>query len=901
MKKLLALLLSTVLTLSCFGMAVFAEDETPTEEPTTEASSLVFDLGFDDYSETNQQFKNKVGNTAIATKKLGDVAPVKTAYETVDGQTVSYMNFYKPTGKWSSDEGSAAEAYIDDEILGQNELTFEFWVRSTKPADGSWGRIFNIGGEISNENDNKPILDVELNHAETSFRLGNGIDLKYTVKGTDHTDLWNGEWKHIVMSRKWEATNEAGGIAAPETGTLTTEIYINGKKIDGTPTLSNCQSPKAQGEADMWENEADGYQRALAIGAQRSASGAFTGDIASFKVYNKNLTASEIKAAYENVKALYEATPLVAIDMDLSNYDGTATTITDKSSETGASFGQTTHVQKGSYTNLNGKTVNYIDSYADGDNCGRAWIRNTKFEKLDDQTVTLWVRIPAMSERNWGQIVAQKQANHSNDDAKLELELATDRQKEEIFVRGQGQASDRDNAVRNHRVDITPHVWTNFTVTKSWTNVEENDTLTTKTYVNGKLMGEITEATTKGSTGYSDFLFGSKYYDENTGGSLIDVASFKIYRKAFDAAGVAKEYADTYKDYTELKTIDVNFDNFDGSNVNTLSNRDASTEASFTIEGTGALGMAATDMASHKGMRKVLAANGNTTETKYNRLFVTAEGLANQTELSAEMWVNWKDGTGRLIAIGKGNGANTDGGAYFDVYANKDNEYFDYSPFGNNDKGHAMGRWYQNSNFAKNEWTHLVFNRKVTWDGGNETASVSYEVYKNGTLLKNGSGSGAVSTETDFMINILADASGRGVTADLGTFKVRNKALSQAEVAEIYAAEADNYRAAQVGVSVSALTTTETSAAATVTVKNVSEEAMPCAVLLAAYDAETGALAGMALAKPEGEGNIAAGDTFTDTLTVNGLSADKTYTYKAFTWKGLSAMSPLVDVMNLTK
>lgn len=890
MKKLLALLLSTVLTLSCFGVAVFAEDETPTEEPTTEASSLVFDLGFDDYSETNQKFINKAGNTAIATKKLGGVAPVKTAYETVDGQTVSYMNFYKPTGAWSSSEGSAAEAYIGDEILGQNELTFEFWVRSTKPAEGSWGRIFNIGGESD------PRLDVELNATGTTFRLGH--TLTYTVNGTDHTNLWNGKWKHIVMSRKWEATEGAGGIAATETGTLTTEIYINSEKIDNTPSRNDCESPKAKGEADMWDNVADGYQRALAIGAQRNASGSFTGDIASFKVYDKNLTENEIRADYENEKALYEATPLVAIDMDLSNYDGTVATITDKSGETGASFGQTTHVQKGSYTNLNGETVNYIDSYAEGNNCGRAWIKNTKFEALDDQTVTLWVRIPAASERSWGQVVAQTPTS-GNDSSRLALELEGD--KESFYVAGQGNNS-ISNGRQDHQVSFTPHVWANITVTKSWSDVEGSDTLTTKTYVNGKLMGStIDSRATKGSAGYTTFLFGSKFFGEADGGSLIDVASFKVYRKAFDATGVAKEYADTYKDYTELKTIDVNFDGFDGSNVSTLSNRDASTTANFTIEGNGALGMAATDMASHKGMKTVLAANGNTDEAKYNKLFATAEGLADQTELSAEMWVNWKAGSGRLIAIGNGNGAGTDGGAYFDVYVNQDNKYFDYSPFGNNENGHAMGRWYQSNNFAMDEWTHLVFNRKVTWNGGNETASVSYEVYKNGELVKNDNGNGAVTKETNFMINILADASGRGVTADLGTFKVRNKALSQAEVAEIYAAEADSYRAAQVGVSVSVLTTTETTAAATVSVKNVTEKAMPCAVLLVAYDAETGALAGMNLAKPEGEGNIAAGETFNPTLTVSGLSADKTYTYKTFAWKGLSAMSPLVDVMTLTK
>lgn len=892
MKKLLALLLSTVLTLSCFGVAVFAEDETPTEEPTTEASSPVFDLGFDDYSETNQKFINKAGQTSIATKKLGGVAPVKTAYETVDGQTVSYMNFYKPTGAWSSGEGSAAEAYIDDKILGQNELTFEFWVRSTKPAEGSWGRIFNIGGEISYVGDNKPILDVELNNSSTSFRLGDNINLKYTVSGTDHTALWNGEWKHIVMSRKWVAGE------TEDKGTLTTEIYINGIKQENTPTLNDCESPKARGEADMWDDVADSYQRALAIGAQRSASSAFTGDIASFKVYNKNLTADEVAADYAAEKALYEASPLVAIDMDLSSYDGTAATITDKSSETGASFSQTTHVRKGSYTNLNGKTVNYIDSCADGASRGRAWIKNTKFEALDDQTVTLWVRIPAKSERGWGQVVAQT-PTYGDDTSRLALELEDGM--ESFYVAGQGNNS-INNGRQDHQVSFTPHVWANITVTKSWSNVEGNDTLTTKTYVNGKLMGStIDSQATKGSAGYTTFLFGSKFFDEADGGSLIDVASFKVYRKAFDAAGVAKEYADTYKDYTELKTIDVNFDSFDGSNVSTLSNNDASTAATFTVEGTGTLGMAATDMASHKGMRTVLAANGNTDETKYNRLFATAEGLADQTELSAEMWVNWKAGSGRLIAIGNGNGAGTDGGAYFDVYVNQDNKYFDYSPFGNNENGHAMGRWYQNNNFAMDEWTHLVFNRKVTWDGGNETASVSYEVYKNGVLVKDGNGNGAVTKETNFMINILADNSGRGVTADLGTFKVRNKALSQAEVAEIYVAEADSYRAAQVGVSVSALTTTDATAAATVSVKNVTEEAMPCAVLLAAYDAETGALAGMDLAKPEGEGNIAAGETFNPTLTVNGLSADKTYTYKAFTWKGLSAMSPLVDVMTLTK
>lgn len=906
MKKLLALLLSTVLTLSCFGMAVFAEDETPTEEPTTEASSLVFDLGFDDYSETNQQFKNKAGNTAIATKKKGGVAPVKTAYETVDGQTVSYMNFYKPTGKWSSGEGSAAEAYIGDEILGQNELTFEFWVRSTKPAESSWGRIFNIGGEISNKEDDKPILDVELNNAVTSFRLGNGIDLQYTVEGTDHTNLWNGEWKHIVMSRKWEATNEAGGIAAPETGTLTTEIYINGEKISGTPTLSNCQSPKAQGEADMWANDPGVYQRALAIGAQRDASGAFTGDIASFKVYNKNLTENEIKADYEKGKALYEATPLVVIDMDLSNYDGTQASLADKGIWGGTSFVQTEHVAKGTYTNMNGKTVNYLDKQqttVDGTNYrGRAEIINSSFTTLENQTINVWARIPHHEGRDAGQLVAQVERMHY-DSARFEAELVSGTNGFKVFAMG--------NNTKN--ANITPstasfepyqNVWANYTFTKSWSKDSDgNDVLTWRTFINGKLISEGSGegAMSKDASSYDRFCLGSKDISETGyGGADVDFSAFTIYAKAFTAEEVAAKYADTYKDYTELKTIDVNFDNFDGSDVSTLSNRDASTAATFSTKGSNGLDMSVSDMASHKGMRKVLAAGTGSETAKADNLYVTAEGLADQTELSVEMWVNWKEGAGRLVAIGNGQ-EGADGGSYFDVYANPDRPYFDYSAVGNDKK--TIVNWNENKNFAPTDgWTHLVFNRKVTWDGGNETANVSWAAYKNGELLKDGSGSGAVAKETNFMVNILADgATGRGVTADLGTFKVRNKALSKAEVAEIYAAEADSYRAAQVGVGVSALTTDETTAAATVSVKNVSEEAMPCAVLLAAYDAETGALAGMALAKPEGEGNIAVGETFSPKLTVSGLSAGKTYTYKAFTWKGLSAMSPLVDVMTLTK
>lgn len=291
MKKLLALLLSLVMLMSCAGLTAFAQT---TPKP-------VFELDLSGYTAENPAFSDKAGGVAITKASYStNFSPVKTTFLSKTGSLGAYMHFIDDSGSGNwYDRGSAAVASVDTRILGQNELSFEFWVRAS--GDHSWDRIFQFRREDSRE------VDVEIGASSTSFRF-DGKSNVITVAGTNQ-NLWTGDWRHIVMTRKWETVE--GGSSK-----MTATLYIDGtQKAQQTFNYADGYLPSTGDEKNK-NAEQTGYEYNLAIGGPANHVGSFLGDLASFKVYNQILTPAQVSANYED-----EKDSLVAFDGKLLDGD----------------------------------------------------------------------------------------------------------------------------------------------------------------------------------------------------------------------------------------------------------------------------------------------------------------------------------------------------------------------------------------------------------------------------------------------------------------------------------------------------------------------------------------------------------------------------------------------------
>ncbi len=527
MKKIVSILLTLVVLMSSMGLTGFAANAVQGEVD----SGLVFNLDFSRY-ESEGILNDTAGNAPLSFVGDKDVTPSVNSYRGLTEENpASYITFAPDATSFNGDNGGRAiRAEIDEKILGQEELSFEFWVRSSE-FEGRWDRIFAIGGDDAGG----VRLDVELNYpSKAQFRIGLGKENGSETTIPYNQKLCNGEWQHIVMSRKYD------------NGTLAAAVYVNGEQI-GTHTVENAADPK-DWETDKWEAEQI-YKVDMTIGGMPGGYGVFRGDMATFRVYNRVLTENEISDNYESGKAML--TPLVVSNMDLSDYDGTVDSIKDNGTNgNGSTFYQSECVQKGTYINLKGEDVPFMDMVQQDSNRGRASVYNNIYGDLEDYTIGAWVRIPDYTKRDWGTIIAHTDKNHY--DTKI---FGTE-------LSGNTFKLQSKDIISTNSTSIEPYIdtWAHFVFTKEWTKDTNNaDVLTLKAYVNGI---ELTDAAVSGvvldKSGYmgqTAFGLGSFFKGTNEGGTLIDFSSFTVYNKAFSAAEVAAEYASMREDYTELGEI----------------------------------------------------------------------------------------------------------------------------------------------------------------------------------------------------------------------------------------------------------------------------------------------------------------------------------------------------------
>lgn len=581
MKKLLSILLTVALLMSSVGLVAFAAgDETASGDPTP-----VFELDMSEYTAENPVLKDKA-NDAVITLAPGSGAqtsgfnPQKVSYTALNGTTNSYMTFSpltSPSDNWTS-AGTVAQAAIGENVLNQDELTFEFWAKSE--GTHSYDRIFSYGNEDSDE------TAVELNGADNGktyakfcfYGKSNEISLSYP---NNHIE-WGSHWHHIVMTSEWEA-NEGNATK------MTAVVYVDGVQA-GSTTADSTDGRRPSNESK---------NRTLYIGGNNGGV-AFIGNLASFKVYNKSLTAEQVKANYYKDVVNVEQW---LVNADFSNYDGSRVdTVTDKGTSA-SEFFQTTHVDKGTYINEKGRAVNYAHGCSETTDSttsyGRFGFKDDTFAELTEQTISFWVKMPPNKTRTWGQLLCHTHKD-PGDYARFELEPSYGSEQTggaegaSFGIRAQGGQSKKATP---YYIEVPVDTWMNITVTKSWSKNESNqDQVTWNTYIDGAKIDGLsgtdclysfsgnteTPGAERNMSGFSVFSFGAKNWkNETEGGAPSDVSAFKVCQAALTADQIAALYAAEKADYKEATvTVDKEFG---------IENNTASVTVNLTNKGTDAL------------------------------------------------------------------------------------------------------------------------------------------------------------------------------------------------------------------------------------------------------------------------------------------------------------------------
>lgn len=262
MKKLLAVftLLAVILTQT----AVFADD------------GLIFDMDLSEYSETNRVVRNKANSSdAITVYGNGDNFPHAGAVSSMNGDLPCIT-----TGEGKNLQyGMISVTGASANAMGTaDSLSFEIWTKSGTPSAAY--RNYLMFGLA----DSSGIDDVSLKMHNDGVELMSG-----SRSLTEIDDYEKDKWQHWVITRSSKPNEEDEGFH------FEYNVYLNGAS-KGT----------FKGGAKLTDTA-----YTLSIGAEDNLSSAkiYNGSFGGFKVYTKELTATEVSAIYAKEKTNYEELP----------------------------------------------------------------------------------------------------------------------------------------------------------------------------------------------------------------------------------------------------------------------------------------------------------------------------------------------------------------------------------------------------------------------------------------------------------------------------------------------------------------------------------------------------------------------------------------------------------------
>ncbi len=225
---------------------------------------------------------DRSGNN-ISVSTLGTIT--KGGFTNQEGETVPYMTTGQGNDALTNSSTAGLLRTTDESIIKHKDFTIETWARYKTPASGCWPKMFKWG---NTEGQNVLAYETPTSPYAHKIIIGNKDTYVYP-NISEITDAW----KHYVFTFDMEYDTDGTTLKK-----VSQRMYVNG--VDVTNYDANVTDSSALAMLDtITEFTIGGYS------VNGSFGQGFSGDFATFKIYNGVKSQSEVTALYENSKDKY--------------------------------------------------------------------------------------------------------------------------------------------------------------------------------------------------------------------------------------------------------------------------------------------------------------------------------------------------------------------------------------------------------------------------------------------------------------------------------------------------------------------------------------------------------------------------------------------------------------------
>ena len=479
---------------------------------TLDNTGLIFSMDLSESTESKVVVKDK---TADVVNETITIPSAGFAVDTVDGKETKYLKV--------SAANQAGVKVVDEAVnaLGRKDVTLEMWTKAdSNTATDSTEFVFTLhNGSRHNLKYARNGADVYLENEYTSGYK------RVTVTKSEQT-----EWTHWVLTRTYDEKTNTGTLKAYKNGVKYGADVALDKELADTSTSGAMYIGGAHSYIKTWGNP-------------------FVGGIGACNVYNKALTAAEVKAKYDSSAEDYhtlDKTGLV-FDMDLSGYSSTSTDaakgIVDATADlTNETFTLPANISVGPISE--GSTINALKLekgvhggiLASDSGVDAAASSNT-------MTVETWIKVESDPDHNGGAGHALLYTNSAANHNWQILPVVTKDKTGAINGRHITNTIHKSNT-KNH-TNMTFDEWAHYVFTREYDTTTQTCTLTF--YVNGAQKDRQVLTGISGPQAMSGGLMHIGGGTYNNGAVVMDgeMATFKVYNRVLSESEAFSKYTDS--------------------------------------------------------------------------------------------------------------------------------------------------------------------------------------------------------------------------------------------------------------------------------------------------------------------------------------------------------------------
>jgi len=756
MKKIVSILLTVTMLVMSMGVFSVMADEATT------GISPYADFDFSDYDGT--AFKDKNGN--LGNPWSGALPSVGT-HTSPDGQTtVNYAQWDVNSSDMYAQLGGGQSV---SKILDNNDVTVEMWVKLPDIADASqankWPEFFNV------TNGGTKLWTIEA--AYDSYYNGY-MSLNATNSGASNitihqaADIFANKWAHVVTTRSYDTT----------TKWLYFKLYVNG-------VLMGVTSNKVESFTALGNSMDFG----TLYWARNNAGKRFGGAFGQIRIYNTELTSSDILAKYDERKAIYQTEEQINYSQtekffnnyrtlrndDWSNYDGNSA---------GRYWLSDVKPQAATHTAEDGTTVKYMQWNKEDELFMHMGMGEGAANILahDSVTAEMWVKFPDIrnsSENNYWPLFYTV-ADLSGTPV-WSLETAYDAG-HNGYIALKGVSA---TGVVSKAANLVGGKWAHIVTSRTYTPATGTTVL--KLYINGELMATVSEeafnrglSVNLGTTYYHRSLQNKKW----SGG----FGMLKMYNGELSESMIEEKYNEKkaiYQTMEDTAVYEANIANGTTDSISGHGSYGAWVNELSTADYDNGAGVS-TKYFKFDGTHRFWSYGGS------NQI-PTKRFISNNDETSVEMWLNsnaFNNVNYRPFSIIDGYGmVEVDGSWYFEIGNGGIAQY---------SRGSLLGNSVISMDGKENQWFHVV----ATRDFNKAEKTLTYKTYIDGVLkdtyvLENqtsayncGESTGAI-----YIGNTYNDQDAYELfNGGIAKAKVYKSILTDAKVAALYSAEEASFK-----------------------------------------------------------------------------------------------------------